>query len=474
MKILTIFISIILCTPTILFSQTGKINRLKVENGQTIPLQDGATYSIQTENNNNKKTVNLYKNGKLIAEYPRETRFYPVVMENNNKLPQLYIDTHPDSVIQRDEWLTGATYQLFDGERQLQNGATFTGACDIKGRGNTTWNSYKKPYHIRLESGGKKPLLGMPAQRHWALMANAYDYSWLRNSVAFKISKIFNNIAWTPRSEYVELYINDDYAGVYELTEHVRIDENRVNISKISSENPDGGYLLELVNSLKDELWFRTHHDRNGNYASEDAKDVINVNVKDPDQNLDNVWDIITSGVLAAEEAIYGDNFQDEDTGYRKYFDIPSTVDLYWVNEFTKNPDANHGSLYFYYNPDVKKYIFGPVWDFDLTMGNYSDRNISQPYGIIKRIYWIPRMLEDPWFMSLVKERWTEKSEELRSILNFIDTESEYLREARERDPFFQYFMNNQQEDYQAEIEYLKNFIEERIAWLNDNIEDFQ
>jgi hypothetical protein len=454
-------------------AQTEKPNYIRIGTDKAITVENGVRYFIRTETEANSLTVKLFRENELIGEYPKNTSFKPVVA----KLPQLYIDMPKDANIERDKWLEGATYQLFDGERRLQGGKIYGGACDIKGRGNTTWNVEKKPYTFRLADKEKKPLLGMPAQRHWALMANAMDFSWLRNSVAARIGRIFNNMGWIPRSEYVEVYINDDYIGVYELTEQIRIDENRVNISKISDENPNGGYLIELVNSLKDDPWFRLFHNRYGNYVSpEDEADVMNANVKDPDQNLENVWDIITSRVWAAEEAIYADDFDDESTGYRKYFDIPSAIDLYWVNEFAKNPDANHGSIYFYYNPVSGKYVFGPPWDFDLTMGNYSNQKFNSPSNFltINHSYWLPRMLEDPYFKSLAKKRWQEKSAELKSVLDFIDTESEYLREARARDTFIDHYLNNPQNryGYEAEIELLKSFIEDRIQWINDNIEN--
>jgi hypothetical protein len=458
-------------------TQTEQKYYLQVVNKKTFVMEKGVQYSIRTENKNDSINIKLFYENEFIIEYPEGTRFRPIVTK---KFPQMYIDIPKDTEIKRDEWLNGAAYTLVDGERQLQNGMMYEGLCDIKGRGNTTWNVGKQPYNIRLQEGGKKPLLGMPAQRHWVLLANAMDFSWLRNAVAFEISKIFNNIIWTPKSEYVELYLNGNYAGIYQLTEQIRIDENRVNIPKISNENPDGGYLIELVNSLKDEPWFKLYHNRTGKYVSDKEVeanpriDVMNANVKDPDQNLENVWNIITSGVWAAEEAIYGDNFKNESSGYCKYFDLPSAIDLYWVNEFTKNPDANHGSIFFYYNPEAKKYFFGPVWDFDLTMGNYNTQNVNTPsnfYSIENHLYWIPRMLEDPFLKNLAKERWKEKNSELQSILDFIDRESEYLSEARKRDTFIAHYYNNPQGSYKEEIALLKSFIETRIRWINENIQ---
>ncbi|MDR2409158.1 MAG: CotH kinase family protein [Bacteroidales bacterium] len=85
----------------------------------------------------------------------------------------------------------------------------------------------------------------MSEHKRWVLLANYADKSLLRTGVAFKLGYIFNNLAWTPQSRQVDLYLNGNYRGVYQLTEQIKIDEKRVKIKKITADKPQNGYILE-------------------------------------------------------------------------------------------------------------------------------------------------------------------------------------------------------------------------------------
>ncbi|MDR3235696.1 MAG: CotH kinase family protein [Prevotellaceae bacterium] len=395
------------------------------------------------------------------------------------RLPVMFLYT-PKPIDSKDEWVEDATYTLYDGERQQPSGRTYAGKLDVKGRGNTTWYVFdKKPYTLRLAPGGKAALLRMPAQRHWVLLANHADKTLIRNALAFKIGEIFNAMPWTPRSEQVELFLNNEYAGVYQLTEQIRLDENRVNVSEISSANPEGGYLMELVHSLTDIPYFRTHRSREGYYIANDNDGAaIAVNVKDPDTNLDGVWERITTRVQEAENAIYAADFKNENTGYRKYFDEASIVDFYLQNEIVENPDVDHGSVYFYYNPDIKKYVFGPGWDFDLTLGNYPDMG-NNKFLVRHEAYWLPRILDDEYITARIKARWAEKKNAVQNLLQFIDDEAAYLDGAQQRN-FNRWDVLGKavypgspvHYSYEAELQYLTEYFENRIAWIDAHINE--
>ena len=123
---------------------------------------------------------------------------------------------------------------------------------EIRGRGNWTWLGFdKKPYKIKL--GKSSPVLGMPKSKHWALMAAADDHlGFLRNTVGFMLGQ-YIGLKWTPHQVPVELVLNDDYQGIYFLTETIRIQKNRVNIDEQPDNNTDpntlkGGWLLEIDN----------------------------------------------------------------------------------------------------------------------------------------------------------------------------------------------------------------------------------
>jgi hypothetical protein len=411
-----------------------------------------------------------------------------------SRLPVMLVNT-PDAqpVDSREIWVREADWRLYDGERQQQQGLTLAGKLDIKGRGNTTWNLEKKPYTIELAKGEKAPLCGMPAHRRWTLIANQMDRSLMRNAVALRMGQILNGMPWTPRSQFIELYLNGEYRGVYDLCEQIRIDGDRVDVPTISNEKPDGGYIIELVNSLvdKDGLWFRTHRTRTGDYRPYDEttdpealpSEIIGVNLKDPDGKageLTEVFDRIRNDVRAAEAAIYADDFADPETGYRSWFDVDAAVDFYLVNEIAKNPDADHGSVYLYYDPETAKFVFGPVWDFDLTLGNYYIASVAEPTGwlVKNESYWLPQIIADSYFASQIKKRWSEKKSEIGALLRFIDSEASYLEEAQQRN--FErwkksdiYMGAPSKGSFAAEVEYLRSTLEARLQWIDENIAEF-
>jgi hypothetical protein len=382
-----------------------------------------------------------------------------------SNLPVMAIVT-PNSapIVSRDDWITGATYTLYDSEQQLQNGQSLKGNTDIKGRGNTTWELFpKKPYALKLAKNGQNALQGLPAHRRWALLANYADKSLLRNAVAFAIGQLFDGLQWTPHGAHAVLFLNGEYQGLYQLVEQVKIDANRVPVaSTISKKNPDGGYLLEVDTRYDEIFHFTTTHG-------------VPVCCSDPDEDLEDVIDRIKADVQRAEDALYAPTFRDPVTGYRNYFDVGSCVDYYLVNEIIKNPDTDY--MFFYYNPTAGKYFMGPLWDFDISLGNNNDDIDNRwPTGFMGRneTFWLPRLMDDPDFVALVKARWNEKKVAVRALLQYINDEAQRLNTAQTLN-FAMWDILNQlvwpeatvKGSYAAEITYLHDWLQERLAWLD-------
>src|SRR5690606_9261219 len=143
---------------------------------------------------------------------------------------------------------------------------------------------------------------------------------------------------------------------VYLLTEQVKISKDRVNA--IDSDIT-GGYLIEL--------------DRNPNVDPEDY--YFNIydtpyNLKEPEETSNERKEYIENYMKDAFDALYSSNFKDINLGYQKYIDVDSFIDWYLVNEILKNADAANYSSIFFHKSAGQKLKMGPLWDFDLAIGN--------------------------------------------------------------------------------------------------------
>ena len=177
-------------------------------------------------------------------------------------LPVLYITTENNTSITSKDYYLNATYYLdAKGIADYENIGSESAPLnmEIKGRGNYSWTGFnKKPYRIKLSD--KQPLLGMIKSKHFTLLAHADDAKdkkgYMRNAAGFELSKMIG-IAWTPEAKPLEVVMNGDYIGLYFLTEHIRVDKDRVNIVEQEDEETDsqkitGGWLVEIDNYDED------------------------------------------------------------------------------------------------------------------------------------------------------------------------------------------------------------------------------
>lgn len=229
---------------------------------------------------------------------------------------------------------------------------------ELKGRGNATWGQMKKPYQIKLPQ--KADLLGLGKRRKWILLANFIDATNLRTDTAFYLEKMLGE-KFAYRGEFVDLYINGDYEGLYYLTRGIEVDKNAVDL-----KDPLG-VLVELDNA----------------YAKNEPKYYVSSNgehltVKDA-RSKDHT-DIAMEGFLIdfnkLELAISQKDFGD----ISQLIDVESFARYYLLEEFIVNPDAYFTSQYFYKDGPEDKIHAGPAWDFDIALNFSNDINPDFDY----------------------------------------------------------------------------------------------
>ena len=460
---------------TLLIPYNVSANRLIATftySGVTIQIEGKEQVSGVTVNSFDKPVVYT-----VVAEDGTKVNYTVTVTNKSSGIPSVYINTEGGAPILDKENYVEATIKI-DGDGKYDN---FEGKTSIRGRGNSTWGMPKKPYKLKLDT--KAPLFGMNSHREWAVLANYFDKTFLRNITAFEISRIAE-MSWTPSSVSFELYLNEAYQGVYTMTEQVTVSKDRFDIelvkpTDISGEALTGGYFLELD----------FHFDETYKFKTERAK--LPIMFKDPKKPTVEQFNYVQSYYNLAEEVLYSENYRDSENGYRKYIDVESFINYYIVQELSKNVDGNmRGSCYMAIRRNGK--IEQPlVWDFDLAFGNADYITWEQGASsagwdgwYIKTCSpWFDRLFEDPQFVEELKDRWNELKPQLDKLPSFIKEHALMLDDAQTRN-FSTKETNGAGWDinkvdwntsrvsgsYKAEINYLVTFVEKRIGWLDSNI----
>ena len=222
-------------------------------------------------------------------------------------------------------------------------------ACTIRGRGNSTWIYEKRPYLLSFTQTAD--LLGMGAANKWVLLANAADESNLRNKLIYDLAGQ-TGMYWTPQCEYVDVYLNGEYAGLYLLAERVETGENRLNLAG----DPDS-FLCKL------DLYDRLATLENPIVTASGRA----VEITAPENIPTAHTDAIAAKVQQLEDAILSGQIED-------ILDLDSWVIRLLIDEIAENLDADRASSYFYYTDG--KFYAGPIWDYDHIWGT-RDTNLN-------------------------------------------------------------------------------------------------
>ncbi|WP_423149338.1 CotH kinase family protein [Rubrolithibacter danxiaensis] len=343
-------------------------------------------------------------------------------------------------------------------------------ALQIKGRGNSTWFLHpKKPYRLKFKEKAK--VLGLPAAKNWVLLANYSDKTLMRTGLAFELGKQMQ-ADFTPDVRYVEVFMNGEYLGNYTLTQQVEVNENRVNIKELKPENTaeaeiTGGYLVELDERKDEENLFTT--DRG-----------LPMTVKEPEDITEAQFNYIKNYIQLTENVLFSPDFADPQKGYAKYINVDSFINWFLIEELFKNQDSQKYSSMFYYKDRGGKLGMGPIWDFDLSIGNVDYSDATYPTGWwVKDGLWFKRLFEDPAFRKKVKKRWDEiKVKEVPAMFTYIDSTAKYLQKSQEQNFSIWPILNMKVwpnpvvlGTYPAEVNHIKEWLTTRIDWLDANIE---
>jgi len=269
----------------------------------------------------------------------------------------------------------------------------------------------KQPFKLKLSKAAS--LLGMSADKEWALLANYSDKTLLRNAVAFCLSKTLG-LSYTPAYRFVELELNGEYKCVYQLVEHIKTSSSRIDIGSATPVGDDpGDFLLEIDDHLDADYWF----------VSKRAWVPYTFKSDTTETQVTQVQKLIQQ----FEDTLFGSNFMTRGPGgYLPLMDTEAFVDFYLINELMKNNDAFFSST-FITRKDDGPLVFGPIWDFDIAAGNINYNGNDAPTGWWLRkqgatVYngYILQLFTDPVFERHVAARWKFLSRRMPDIQRFI------------------------------------------------------
>ena len=348
----------------------------------------------------------------------------------------------------------------------------YDGRISIEIRGSSSQLPQKKPYGLTTlqadnATNNNVSILGMPKENDWVLNSLAFDQTGLRDVLSYELSERFGWYA--PRRVYCEVMINNDYKGLYVFMEKIKVDDNRVNITKMdetcnSYPEVTGGYITKAdkAEGYGGGWWGGTNTDFIHHYPKpEDVTSAQNNYIKSVFQQLASVASQHNISIT---------------TGIPSVIDVPSFIDFMMIGEFSSNVDVYQYSTFFH--KDRKgKLRAGPVWDYNLTFGHDEFGNRSQ-YNV-----WQfsnsdnngPRFWKDLFdtqeFRCYLARRWNELTQAgqplyYEELCTRIDEIDEWILEGVDRDNQRWHKMTN----HVSELQAMKTWINQRINWLNQNI----
>lgn len=338
-------------------------------------------------------------------------------------------------------------------------------------RGNASRSFPKKPYRIKFDK--KQHVLDAPAKaKKWTLINNYGDKTLMRNLLAFELSRRFG-MPYTPYGTAVDVLLNGEYKGCYQLCDQIQVHKDRINIEEMTSADNEGsaltgGYFVEIdAYAERETSWFRSNN-RNP------------VTIKSPEE------DSITTQQRNYIRAF----FNKMESEWETYLDLNTFLRHFLVGELSGNTDT-YWSVFMYKQRDDDMMYTGPVWDFDLAFNN-DDRT----YPVNSKSDFIYRsggscagsmksfvnkiVINNAAAKAKMLDIWDEARQGgliEKNLVAYIDSMETALQESQRlnfiRWPIMNQYVHQNAHlwgSYQAEVENVRSFMKERLVWMDNRL----
>ena len=430
---------------------SGRAKQAILEGSTTMPVSalPRAGYKfVKWSNGETSPTIVITatENITIHAIFERELSGFPVIS----------IDTNNGVSIESKEEYVVCTVDIGNTvDAYLLNNA----AAKIRGRGNSSWEYPKRSYKLKLDDS--TDLFGNGKARTWTLISNYGDLSLLRNYLAYSIASLFDTQKFTTTTQFVDLYLNGEYLGVYLLCEQNEVHQNRVDITE--NDTVDTGYLVELD----------SREDGEGFYLNDK---FYSIKSPDTDSRLftEQNREFIKSYLEQCMDAINGDDY----SKIESLIDTKSFAQAYIVFELFNCVDVGYASFYMYKNAGGKLQC-GPVWDFDRSLGVTGNQHGADDFATLwakENNAWFKGLLSHNEFKSLVSVQLIEYSDRIISTLNSCyefaySNESSLLHEFDRWDILGSYVWPNSGptanlKTWQAHVEFTRQYLNDSLNYL--------
>ena len=346
--------------------------------------------------------------------------------------------------------------------------------CDtgtIRERGNASRGFPKKPWRIKFDK--KQHVLDAPAKaKKWTLINNYGDKTLMRNLLAFELSRRMG-LPYTPYATAVDVLLNGEFKGCYQLCDQIQIHKKRVNITEMTSqditgEELTGGYLIEIDAYANDEpSWFNSSK---GNP----------VTIKSPDSD----------SIMIVQKNYIRNYFNKMEKSWSTYLDLNTFLRHFLVGELSGNTDT-YWSVYMYKDRNDDMVYTGPVWDFDLAFENdgrtypvnsltdYIYRTKGSCAGNM-RSFVNSIVINNAKAKAKLLDIWDEVRQDGLNdeyMTEYIDQWEDSLQQSQQLN-FLRWPIMNQKVhqnpklwgSYKAEVQNVRRFMQERFAWMDKRL----
>ncbi len=399
----------------------------------------------------------------------------------DGSVPNMYIQTETGAFITSKEEYLNATIRIVGAVQDKYN---ITVTTQIRGRGNSSFsgtsdmNDYwgKNSYRLKLDEKANLLGVGGSANRDWVLNSNKHDASGLRNYTVWNLAKQMNTMPFVPGCTWVNLYLNGDYRGVYMLTDHVEVANDRVEVED-SLKEPDKGYLVEL--------------DFRGDSETGAVEGLTYFYVSGFDASNTREW-VIKSDVFSVDETNYIRNYIEachkaimlgDRATIDQLVDIPSLIDMLIVEELSKDVDAGGASLFMQKDKGGKLYFTAP-WDFDFGFGSHGPATYT--HGFVCKDgnghVWFAALLKQNWFLRELKARMVAVTDMIETTKKSLWAVGEMLTPASDHQderwniygnhyhPYITGAVSEELNSYEEHVQFICDWIDQRWSWMCSEI----